>query len=211
VFKINCRHPELGFEAGLRRPEAALPEQVNPRSFPSGSAGEAEYNPSLRRINSWLLLQQISSEKSRSGVSPSSPKPSNRIAQIPAMAARPPSCFRCYLQRNIRHRSPRPGQPWCPLPGHTEGRAYHAIMAILSSPVMLGASAAGSVGDGGVVSMTLQPPQRAHPPQCSDAPLLTIIATILFCDSAFSSAVEVNGRCSPVQCNCTRSSGTLLA
>ena len=51
---------------------------------------------------------------------------------------------------------------------------------------------------------------NAHPPQCADAPLLTIIATILFCDSAFSSAVDTNGRRSPVQCNCTRFSGTLL-
>ena len=50
----------------------------------------------------------------------------------------------------------------------------------------------------------------AHPPQCADAPLLTIIATILFCDSAFSSAVDTNGRRSPVQRNCTRFSGTLL-
>ena len=44
----------------------------------------------------------------------------------------------------------------------------------------VGASAAGSVGDGGVVFVTLQPPRRAHPPQCSDAVALTIIATILF-------------------------------
>jgi hypothetical protein len=56
----------------------------------------------------------------------------------------------------------------------------------------------------------LHPPERAHPQQCSDVAALTVIATILFCDSACSSAADINGRRSPVQCNCTRFSGTLL-
>ena len=59
--------------------------------------------------------------------------------------------------------------------------------------------------------MTLHRPQRAHPPQRADATSLTIIAANLLCDSASSSAADLNGRRSPVQRNCTRSSGTLLA
>src|SRR5208283_5606727 len=56
------------------------------------------------------------------------------------------------------------------------------------------------------------PPERAHPPQkCALVALLTIIATILFCDSAVSSAVDVNGRRSPVQHICIRFSDTLLS
>jgi hypothetical protein len=61
--------------------------------------------------------------------------------------------------------------------------------------------------------MTLHDPTtaRAHPPQRADATSLTMIAAILFCDSAASSAADLNGRRSPVQRICTRSSGTLLA
>ena len=54
-------------------------------------------------------------------------------------------------------------------------------------------------------------PRRAHPPQRADATSLTMIAAILLRASASSSAADLNGRCSPVQRNCTRSSGTLLA
>jgi len=52
----------------------------------------------------------------------------------------------------------------------------------------------------------------AHPPQkCASVALLTIIAAILFCACAVSSAVDVNGRRSPVQHICIKLSGTLLS
>ena len=66
-------------------------------------------------------------------------------------------------------------------------------------------------GASALVLMTLHRPQRAHPPQRADATSPTIIAAILLRDSASSSAADLTGRCSPVQRNCTRSSGTLLA
>ena len=59
--------------------------------------------------------------------------------------------------------------------------------------------------------MTLHRSQRAHPPQTVDVASPTIIAANLLCDSASSSAADLAGRRSPVQRNCTRSSGTLLA
>ena len=52
------------------------------------------------------------------------------------------------------------------------------------------------------LAMTQHLPQRANPPQCgADAASLTIIATILFSDSATESAVDMNGRRSPVEHN----------
>ena len=60
-------------------------------------------------------------------------------------------------------------------------------------------------------TLVLRPTQRAHPPQRVDATSPTTIAAILLRASASSSAADLNGRCSPVQRNCTRSSGTLLA
>jgi hypothetical protein len=52
------------------------------------------------------------------------------------MAARPLCCFCCYLQRNISYRSLAPVNPAAHIRPH-EITAYQAIMAILSSPVML--------------------------------------------------------------------------
>jgi hypothetical protein len=68
---------------------------------------------------------------------PPDPQPSDRIAQIPAMAARPLRHFCCYLQRNISYRSLRPGNPAAHYPAAPSQKAYHAIMATLSSQVML--------------------------------------------------------------------------
>jgi hypothetical protein len=86
------------------------------------------------------------------------------------------------------------------------GRVLHSHHSQRVAPQPLG-------GDGPSPPrpMTLHRSQRAHPPQRADATSLTIIAAILLCDSASSSAADLNGRRSPVHRNCTRSSGTLLA
>jgi hypothetical protein len=83
------------------------------------------------------FLQQISSRKSRFGCSPRLTAAVRPDRPNPDNGLPPASLLLLLFAAKYQLSFASSPSPWRPLSSSTEGRAYHAIMATLSSPVPL--------------------------------------------------------------------------